>query len=111
MDNFANLQLKDFLLLYNKITESCFVHCVNQLGQRDLTQDECSCVDVCTKKYVNVNNKVMQVYMEVQSQIINRKIEEVNKQQAAISAKVKDINPNKTEVPSVNVPKVNSAVV
>lgn len=96
------MQLKDFLLLYNKITESCFVHCVNQLGQRDLTQDECRCVDVCTKKYVNVNHKVMQVYMEVQPQIVNRKIEEMNKQQAAMAAKAEEMNSEKSEVASGN---------
>lgn len=39
---------------------------------------------MCTKKHVNVNHKVMQVYIEVQPQIVNKRIEEMNKQAAAV---------------------------
>ncbi|EEB12345.1 mitochondrial import inner membrane translocase subunit Tim9 B, putative [Pediculus humanus corporis] len=60
------------------------MHCVNHLSDRDLSQDECGCVDMCTKKHVSVNHKVMQVYMEVQPEIINKRIEDMNKQQAAV---------------------------
>ncbi|KAK6639669.1 hypothetical protein RUM43_007942 [Polyplax serrata] len=81
MENATLKNLRDFLLQYNKISESCFLHCVNHLSDRDLSQDEGGCVDMCTKKHVSVNHKVMQVYMEIQPQIINKKIEDANRQQ------------------------------
>ncbi|KAK8766886.1 hypothetical protein V5799_006333 [Amblyomma americanum] len=31
---------RDFLLIYNRMTETCFRHCVNNLNYRDLTPDE-----------------------------------------------------------------------
>lgn len=76
-------QLKDFLMAYNRISETCFLHCVNHLSDRDLSQDETKCVDMCTKKHVNVNHKIMQVYVEVQPQIVNKRMEDMTKQQQA----------------------------
>lgn len=35
-------QLKDFLTLYNKVTELCFSRCVDNLNERDLASHEVS---------------------------------------------------------------------
>lgn len=36
------MQLKDFLTLYNKVTELCFNRCVDNLSQRELFDQEVS---------------------------------------------------------------------
>lgn len=36
----TQLQLKDFLTLYNKVTELCFNRCVDNLSQRELFDQE-----------------------------------------------------------------------
>ena len=38
--NFCHFQLKDFLTLYNKVTELCFGRCVDNLFDRELTHSE-----------------------------------------------------------------------
>ena len=37
---FLLLQFKDFLSTYNKVTEGCFMNCVNDFKSRTLTNDE-----------------------------------------------------------------------
>ncbi|XP_075226409.1 translocase of inner membrane 9b [Lycorma delicatula] len=84
MDYMSLRNFKDFLQQYNKITENCFLHCVNTLGERSVTSEEQKCVDLCTLKHIKVNHKVMSVYLEVQPIIMNRRIEELNQAQAAM---------------------------
>ncbi|KAK3591778.1 hypothetical protein CHS0354_019550 [Potamilus streckersoni] len=59
--------MKDFLLLYNKLTEHCFNHCVANLFQRDLSKDEVDCVSVCANRYVNYNQRLMFNFVEMQT--------------------------------------------
>lgn len=41
-------------------------------------------MDLCTTKNVRVNHKIMGVYMEVQPLVVQRRIEEMNKLNAAL---------------------------
>ncbi|KAL3880701.1 hypothetical protein ACJMK2_032921 [Sinanodonta woodiana] len=59
--------MKDFLLLYNKLTEHCFNNCVANLFQRDLSKDEVECVSVCANRYVNYNQRLMFNFVEMQN--------------------------------------------
>ncbi|XP_067000535.1 mitochondrial import inner membrane translocase subunit Tim10 B [Anabrus simplex] len=86
MDYSSLRNFKDFLQLYNVMSETCFLRCITSLYERDLTQDEAQCVDNCAQKHVNVNHKIMQVYMEVQPEINQRRIDEMNKAQAELEA-------------------------
>ncbi|XP_067132632.1 mitochondrial import inner membrane translocase subunit Tim10 B [Centruroides vittatus] len=71
---------KDFLLIYNKMAELCFNHCVYNMNQRDLTTEEVDCVNKCASKSIHINHKLMSIYMEVQPEIVNKRIEEANLQ-------------------------------
>ncbi|RUS81549.1 hypothetical protein EGW08_010679 [Elysia chlorotica] len=51
--------LRDFLNLYNTITEYCFNKCVSKFNERAPSQIESSCVDVCTDNYVQFNQRFM----------------------------------------------------
>ncbi|XP_046670035.1 mitochondrial import inner membrane translocase subunit Tim10B [Homalodisca vitripennis] len=86
MSSEAARNLKDFLLQYNKISESCFSRCINTFGQRDMTLHEIHCSDLCVSKHTQLNLKVMSVYVEVQPQIVQKRIEEMNKNQQASDA-------------------------
>ncbi|XP_064113094.1 mitochondrial import inner membrane translocase subunit Tim10 B-like [Macrobrachium nipponense] len=73
-------QFKDFLYLYNQISEKCFDLCITRLHQRDLTETETACVDTCVGKQVSVNHKIMAVYSEVQPIYMQKRLDEMNKQ-------------------------------
>ncbi|PSN38950.1 hypothetical protein C0J52_08938 [Blattella germanica] len=72
---------KDFLLLFNVISESCFRRCVYTLTGRGLTDEEARCVSECANKHVKVNNKLMEIYMEVQPLIAQKRIDEMQAMQ------------------------------
>jgi len=45
---------KDFLQLYNKITELCFSQCVDNFHNRMVSSDESLCVDKCLQKLLEL---------------------------------------------------------
>ncbi|XP_016936723.1 mitochondrial import inner membrane translocase subunit Tim10B [Drosophila suzukii] len=69
--------LKDFLTLYNKVTELCFSRCVDNLSQRALGGQEDICVDRCVTKFARFNQNMMKVYVDVQTTINAKRLEEV----------------------------------
>lgn len=73
---------RDFLLIYNRMTEMCFKQCVNNLNYRELTNDESVCVERCVSKSISVNHKMMSIYMEVQPEFINRSLQNAQQQMA-----------------------------
>ncbi|KAJ9593972.1 hypothetical protein L9F63_014613 [Diploptera punctata] len=101
MDAASLRNFKDFLQLFNVIAESCFLRCVHTFHTRGLTEEEAVCVSRCTNKHVKVNNKIMEIYMEVQPLIVNKRIEEMNalqeKQKEAQASQTKESENNKTE--------------
>ncbi|XP_043253972.1 mitochondrial import inner membrane translocase subunit Tim10B [Colletes gigas] len=78
--------LKDFLLLYNQISERCFKRCMNTFLSGDVSIDEDVCIKKCLEKHINGNYKMMSVFMEVEPVFTKKKIEEVQKAQAALEA-------------------------
>ncbi|KAH8387906.1 hypothetical protein KR093_010294 [Drosophila rubida] len=70
------LQLKDFLTLYNKVTELCFNRCVDNLSQRNLFDQEKTCVDRCVTKFARFNQSMMKSYVDVQTKINAKRMEE-----------------------------------
>ncbi|ETN59643.1 mitochondrial inner membrane protein translocase, 9kD-subunit [Anopheles darlingi] len=78
--------IKDFLQLYNRITDLCFNSCVDNLFGRDLTHQEISCADNCVSKFTNVNQRLLQVYMGVQTDINQRRMADMEAQQAKLLA-------------------------
>jgi len=81
MDSHADLSslrnFKDFLQLYNVMSESCFLRCVTAFNSRTLTEEEAICIDRCAGKHVKVNRKVLEVYMEIQPQITKKRMDEM----------------------------------
>ncbi|XP_014209619.1 mitochondrial import inner membrane translocase subunit Tim10 B [Copidosoma floridanum] len=80
---------KDFLLLYNQISDSCFNRCANSFYTRECEPDEEKCVELCTNKFVLMNHRVMKTFMEVQAVIVQKRMEELSAGQAAMEAQKK----------------------
>ncbi|XP_074952923.1 mitochondrial import inner membrane translocase subunit Tim10 B [Phalacrocorax aristotelis] len=66
--------LRDFLLVYNRMTELCFRHCVSNLNYRLLTGREERCLDSCAGKLVHSNHRLMSAYVALMPSIMQRRI-------------------------------------
>ncbi|KAH8346903.1 hypothetical protein KR059_002016 [Drosophila kikkawai] len=69
--------LKDFLTLYNKVTEMCFSRCVDNLNQRILATHEDVCLDRCVTKFARFNQYMMAFYVDAQTTINAKRMEEI----------------------------------
>ncbi|XP_075583863.1 mitochondrial import inner membrane translocase subunit Tim10 B [Pelecanus crispus] len=65
--------LRDFLLVYNRMTELCFRHCVSNLNYRLLTGREETCLDGCAAKLVHSNHRLMSAYVALMPSIVQRR--------------------------------------
>uniref|UniRef100_A0A8C3JPB7 Mitochondrial import inner membrane translocase subunit n=1 Tax=Calidris pygmaea TaxID=425635 RepID=A0A8C3JPB7_9CHAR len=68
-----DLRLRDFLLVYNRMTELCFQHCVSNLNYRLLTGAEERCLDGCAGKLVRANHRLMRAYVGLMPAIVQRR--------------------------------------
>ena len=68
------LQFKEFLEVYNKISETCFSACaVGLSARRGLTPEEEDCADRCTVKNYSLNHRVLGAFMVEQPRITEEK--------------------------------------
>ncbi|KYO42916.1 mitochondrial import inner membrane translocase subunit Tim10 B [Alligator mississippiensis] len=65
--------LRDFLLLYNRMTELCFARCVADMDCRPLTHPEDSCVERCAVKLVRANHSLMRAYVRLMPALVQRR--------------------------------------
>ncbi|XP_026577397.1 mitochondrial import inner membrane translocase subunit Tim10 B isoform X1 [Pseudonaja textilis] len=94
--------LRDFLLVYNRMTELCFQRCVADLNYRALTRQEVrpgwggserapparlslslslslpcpqeACLDGCAGKLVRSNHRLMAAYVQLMPSLVQRRI-------------------------------------
>ncbi|KAK9536591.1 hypothetical protein VZT92_006360 [Zoarces viviparus] len=78
--------LRDFLLVYNRMTETCFQRCSSNFNYRNLTMDEEKCVDSCAGKLIRTNHRLMGTYVQLMPRMVQRRMEEMESK-AAESAK------------------------
>lgn len=81
---------KDFLQVYNQMTESCFNRCIINLNNRSLTDEEKSCSDVCAEKHMKFNNRLMGVYVVEQPIATERKMKEAEEQSNLAKNKMRE---------------------
>ena len=65
MEKVAVQNYREFITLYNRISHDCFTTCINDMTTASLTPDETTCVERCSEKMVNVNHRLMSVFMEI----------------------------------------------
>ncbi|XP_048351214.1 mitochondrial import inner membrane translocase subunit Tim10 B [Sphaerodactylus townsendi] len=66
--------LRDFLLAYNRLTESCFQRCACDLGHRALSRREESCLDCCAGKLLRSNHRLMAAYVRLMPALLQRRL-------------------------------------
>ncbi|CAD6194697.1 unnamed protein product [Caenorhabditis auriculariae] len=65
MSSIQNLQqLREFLTVYNTLTERCFSSCIRDYNSNVLNKDEEGCVSKCIEKQMLVNRRFMIVFAE-----------------------------------------------
>uniref|UniRef100_A0A674K0Q5 Mitochondrial import inner membrane translocase subunit n=2 Tax=Terrapene triunguis TaxID=2587831 RepID=A0A674K0Q5_9SAUR len=69
-----SFQLRDFLLVYNRMTELCFLRCISNLNYRAPTREEETCLDGCAGKLVHSNHRLMGAYVQLMPSIVQRRI-------------------------------------
>ncbi|XP_029457755.1 mitochondrial import inner membrane translocase subunit Tim10 B [Rhinatrema bivittatum] len=77
--------LRDFLLVYNKMTEICFSRCVSNLNYRILTMEEEQCLDSCAVKLIRSNHRLMAAYVELMPTIVQRRVMDYESKTAGLT--------------------------
>ncbi|KAM8821379.1 LOW QUALITY PROTEIN: mitochondrial import inner membrane translocase subunit Tim10 B [Eudromia elegans] len=75
--------LRDFLLLYNRMTELCFRHCVPDLNHRLLSGREEQCLDGCAGKLLHANHRLLRAYVALLPALAQRRAAAAAAPQAA----------------------------
>ncbi|XP_022618356.1 mitochondrial import inner membrane translocase subunit Tim10 B [Seriola dumerili] len=96
--------LRDFLLVYNRMTEICFQRCTSNFNYRNLTMDEERCVDSCAGKLIRSNHRLMGTYVQLMPRMVQRRMEEMESKaaenaKAAEAATSASIGPPAAEAP------------
>ncbi|XP_075887743.1 mitochondrial import inner membrane translocase subunit Tim10 B isoform X1 [Nelusetta ayraudi] len=78
--------LRDFLLVYNRMTEICFQRCSSNFNYRNLTMDEERCVDNCAGKLIRSNHRLMGTYVQLMPRMVQRRLEEMESKVKAAEA-------------------------
>merc|ERR1712059_60034 len=81
---------KDFLTIYNQMSELCFNRCVINLNSRKLSGEEEACTDVCVGKQMMSNNRAMGAFAVEQPLATEKKMEEATAEAEATVAKLKE---------------------
>jgi len=81
---------KDFLLVYNQMSEICFNRCIVNLNSRNLSEEEAACSDVCVSKQMKFNQKAMGVYMVEQPKMLEKKMETAQKESEAMMKQMQE---------------------
>ncbi|XP_061554428.1 mitochondrial import inner membrane translocase subunit Tim10 B [Phycodurus eques] len=83
MDHGQQLRnLRDFLLVYNRMTEICFQRCTSNFNYRNLTMDEERCVDSCAGKLIRSNHRMMGTYVHLMPRMMQRRMDEIERKAA-----------------------------
>ncbi|XP_023656197.2 mitochondrial import inner membrane translocase subunit Tim10 B [Paramormyrops kingsleyae] len=100
MDHDQQLRnLRDFLLVYNRMTEICFLRCTSNLNYRNLTMDEERCVDSCASKLIRSNHRLMGTYVQLMPRIVQKRLDEMESKTAEVSKGNAGVEPPPAVVP------------
>uniref|UniRef100_A0A8C1V4R1 Translocase of inner mitochondrial membrane 10 homolog B (yeast) n=1 Tax=Cyprinus carpio TaxID=7962 RepID=A0A8C1V4R1_CYPCA len=86
MDHAGQLRnLRDFLLVYNRMTDICFQRCTSNFNYRNLTMDEERCVDSCAGMLIRTNHRLMGTYMQLMPAMVQKRMQEMESKAAEVA--------------------------
>ncbi|XP_026106465.1 mitochondrial import inner membrane translocase subunit Tim10 B-like [Carassius auratus] len=77
--------LRDFLLVYNRMTDICFQRCTSNFNYRNLTMDEERCVDSCAGKLIRTNHRLMGTYVQLMPAMVQKRMQEMESKAAEMA--------------------------
>ncbi|KAB0397069.1 hypothetical protein E2I00_012024 [Balaenoptera physalus] len=89
--------MRDFLLVYNRMTELCFQRCVPSLHHRALDAEEEACLHSCAGKLIHSNHRLMAAYVQLMPALVQRRIEDY---EAASSVPARNLAIRELAVPN-----------
>ncbi|XP_077593704.1 mitochondrial import inner membrane translocase subunit Tim10 B [Stigmatopora nigra] len=96
--------LRDFLMVYNRMTEICFQRCTRNFNYRNLTMDEEHCVDSCAGKLIRTNHRLMATYVQLMPRMMQRRMEEIEKKAAENAKEAETTGSLAPEIPPAITP-------
>ncbi|RXN06844.1 mitochondrial import inner membrane translocase subunit Tim10 B-like protein [Labeo rohita] len=79
------LKLRDFLMVYNRMTEICFQRCTSNFNYRNLTMDEERCADSCAGKLIRTNHRLMGTYVQLMPAMVQKRMQEMESKAAEVA--------------------------
>ncbi|XP_051972557.1 mitochondrial import inner membrane translocase subunit Tim10 B-like [Xyrauchen texanus] len=92
--------LRDFLLVYNRMTEMCFQRCTSNYNYRNLTMDEEYCVDNCAGKLIRTNHRLMGMYVQLMPAMVQKRMQEMESKAAEVAIAAAKGEVSALEIPS-----------
>ncbi|KAI2659833.1 Mitochondrial import inner membrane translocase subunit Tim10 B [Labeo rohita] len=77
--------LRDFLMVYNRMTEICFQRCTSNFNYRNLTMDEERCADSCAGKLIRTNHRLMGTYVQLMPAMVQKRMQEMESKAAEVA--------------------------
>ncbi|XP_060941488.1 mitochondrial import inner membrane translocase subunit Tim10 B [Limanda limanda] len=94
--------LRDFLLVYNRMTEACFQRCSSNFNYRNLTMDEERCLDSCAGKLIRSNHRMMGAYVQLMPRMMQRRMDEMETKAAENIKAAEAAAASSLELPAVS---------
>ncbi|XP_017546895.1 mitochondrial import inner membrane translocase subunit Tim10 B [Pygocentrus nattereri] len=102
--------LRDFLLVYNRMTEICFQRCTTNFNYRSLTMDEEHCADSCAGKLIRSNHRLMGTYVKLMPAMVQRRMEELESKAAETAKAVELAAPVQPLAEGLGTPETSTMV-
>ncbi|XP_040282692.1 mitochondrial import inner membrane translocase subunit Tim10 B isoform X1 [Bufo bufo] len=102
--------LRDFLLVYNKMTEMCFSRCAKNLNYRSLTMEEERCLDSCASKFIRSNHRLMASYVGLMPGMVQRRMADYENQNKEAASEPAVLTESSGSTPEQGPPQVSGAL-
>jgi len=77
-NHFEEMQIKESLVMYNKVVSKCFDQCVYKFSSKMLDSTETPCLEHCAEKFLKTTARVGNRFQEIQAQAQQKQMQNQN---------------------------------